>query len=184
MRFKQIKHPKDNLELQSLYKEIAESGVQGSEEGVPINLFTSQSERPDILQAGWAFFKGTLLQGQLPPTLKQMISMTIALQNNCRYCVVAHTFALEAMGVPKEVIESCASDPELSLVPPPQRAIIKFALKAARDPKSINDEDFQTLHNFGLSDGEIMEVIMVAACAIFTDFWADISGLPVDWEKN
>jgi uncharacterized peroxidase-related enzyme len=109
-----------------------------------------------------------------------MISMTIALQNNCRYCVVAHSFALEALGVSKEVIESCASDPELSLVPPPQRAFIKFGLKAARDPKSMSDEDFQTLRDYGLSDGEIMEVIMVVACATFTDFWADISGLPVD----
>ncbi len=183
-RFKQIKNPGDNLELQALYKEITEAGMQGSEEGLPINLFTSQSERPDILQAVWAFFKAIFLEGQLPPTLKQMISMTIALQNNCRYCVVAHTFALEAMGVPKEVIESCARDPELSLVPPPQRAIIKFGLKATRNPKSITDEDFQTLQGYGLSDGEIMEVIMVVACAMFTDFWADISGVPVDWEKN
>jgi uncharacterized peroxidase-related enzyme len=178
--FKQIKNPGDNLELQALYQEMIEAGVQGSEEGVPLNLFTSQAERPDILQAGWAFFKGILLGGQLPPTLKQMISMTIALQNNCRYCVVAHSFALEALGVSKEVIESCASDPELSLVPPPQRAFIKFGLKAARDPKSMSDEDFQTLRDYGLSDGEIMEVIMVVACATFTDFWADISGLPVD----
>jgi uncharacterized peroxidase-related enzyme len=113
-----------------------------------------------------------------------MISMTIALQNNCRYCVVAHSFALEAMGVPKEVIESCASDPELSLVPPPQRAIIKFGLKAARDPKSMNDEDFQSLRDYGLSQGEIMEVVMMAAFTNFINFWADVSGIPVEGEEK
>jgi hypothetical protein len=50
--FRQIKDPGDNLELQALYREMIEAGVQGSEEGVPLNLFTSQAERPDIMQAG------------------------------------------------------------------------------------------------------------------------------------
>ena len=60
--------------------------------------------------------------GVVPSTVKQMILMAIAMQNDCQYCSVVHTNALEAMGVPTEVIQSCASDPELMQVPPPQRA--------------------------------------------------------------
>jgi uncharacterized peroxidase-related enzyme len=111
-----------------------------------------------------------------------MILMSIAMQNDCQYCSVAHTKALEAMGVPTAVIESCASDPELTQVPPTQRVIIKFALKTARDPKSVTDDDFQTLRDYGLSDGEIMEVTMLAACGNFLDTWADVSGIQIDWE--
>ncbi len=107
-RFNQIRDPSDNPKLGSLYKEIVEHGLG---EDIPLNLFTAQSGRPDILEATWGLFKGLLLQGQLPATVKQMISMTIAMQNDCRYCAVAHTHALEGMGVAKEVIQSCASDP-------------------------------------------------------------------------
>ena len=124
--------------------------------------------------------KGVVMEGVVPSTVKEMILMAIAMQNDCQYCSVVHTNALEAMGVPTEVIQSCASDPELAQVPPPQRAMIKLGLKTARDPKSVTDEDFQTLRDYGLSDGEIMEVTMLAACGSFLDTWAHVSGIQVD----
>ena len=182
-RFQLIKHPEDP-QLQALYKDMLENGMQGSEEDAPFNALTAMAERPDILAGMWGITKGVAVQGSLPPTLKQMIAMTIAMQNNCRYCTVGHTHALEAMGVPTEVIKSCASDPELADIPPTQRAIIKFALKTARDPRSVNDEDFQTLHNHGLSDGEIMEVVMTAAWSNLLNTWTDVSRVPVDGEEE
>jgi uncharacterized peroxidase-related enzyme len=111
-----------------------------------------------------------------------MILMAIAMQSDCRYCSVVHTNALEAMGVPTEVIQSCASDPELAQVPPTQRAMIRFGLKTARDPKSVTDEDFRNLRDHGLSDGEIMEVTMLAAAGGFLDTWAAVSGIQPDSE--
>jgi uncharacterized peroxidase-related enzyme len=181
-RFKQIKHPNGNAELEALYREAIEAGWVGSEQGVPNNAVTSLSERPDLLASTWALVKGVLMGGVVPSTVKEMILMAIAMQNDCRYCSVAHTRALEALGVPTEVIQSCASDPELAQVPPPQRAIIKFGLKAAMDPKSVTDADFETLRDYGLSDGEIMEVTMLAACGNLLDTWADVSGIQSDWE--
>ena len=181
-RFKQIKHP-DNPELKTLYKEAIEGGFVGSEEGVPINFITSQSERPDILAATLNLANKILLQGLLPPTVKQMIAMTIAMQNNCRYCVRLHTNALEAMGVPQEVIQSCASDPDLATLPPPQRAILKLALKTSRDPLSVTDADFQTVREYGLDDGEIMEVTMMAAAENFFNTWARVSQISTDGDE-
>ena len=131
-RFNEVNHP-DDPQLKELYQDVVQAGWASSKEGVPTNWFTSQAERPDILVAGWAFIKGVLMEGQLPFTVKEMIAMVIAKQSDCRYCTVGHTGALEALGVPQAVIESCASDPELSELPPPQRAIIKFGLKAAKD---------------------------------------------------
>jgi len=180
-RFHQVRDPADNPRLGSLYKEIVDHGLGAN---TPINWFTAQSTRPDILATTWGMAKGILLQGVLPPTVKQMISMTIAMQNNCRYCTVAHSNALESMGVPTEVIQSCAGDPDLAHVPPPQRAILKFGLKTARSPRSVTDADLQALRDHGLSDGEIMEVVMVAACSNFLNTWAEVSGILVDGEEH
>lgn len=104
-RFELVKDASGNPELESLYKEMVEYGW-ATPDGVPVNWITSQASRPDILAATWAFTKGTLAHGQLPPTVKQMIAMVIAMQNDCRYCEVAHTNALEAMGVSQDVIQS------------------------------------------------------------------------------
>ena len=179
-RFEQTKEAAADTKLGALYKEMLDQGVGADS---PINWFTAQSERPDIMEATWALFQGIMLRGELPPTVKEMISMTIAMQSNCRYCTVAHTNALEGMGVPTEVIESCAKDPDLAQIPPPQRAMIKFGLKTAKNPGSVTDADIDALRDHGLTDGEIMEVAMVAACAMFLDIWADVSGILVDSEE-
>ena len=181
-RFRQIKHP-DTPELKALYKEAMDAGFVGSEEGVPINLVTSLAERPDILAASLTLAGSIVLQGLLPPTVKQMIAMTIAMQNNCQYCTRLHTNALEAMGIPQEVIQNCASDPDLTQLPPPQRAILKVALKTSRDPLSVTEDDLQTLREYGLSEGEIMEVGMMAAAENFFNTWARFSQIPIDGEE-
>jgi uncharacterized peroxidase-related enzyme len=134
------------------------------------------------LEGTWELVKRILIEGQLPATVKQMIAMTISMQNNCRYCSVTHTHALETMGVPKEVIDTCATDPSLSQLPELHRAILRCALKAAREPNAITDADYQTLRENGLRDAEIMEVAMMAAFMNFINTWADVSGIAVDGE--
>ena len=182
-RFPLVRETND-AQLQSMYKEMVGMGMVGAIPGKPFNGFTSMGERPDLMSGFWEFTKGAIVGGTLPPTVKQMVCMTIAMQNNCRYCTVAHTGALQAMGVPDEVIKSCAADPELSEVPPPQRAMILFALKLARDPQSLSDEDFKNLRSFGLSDGEIMELIMVSTWATAINIWTDASQVPVDGQEE
>ncbi|NKB71568.1 MAG: peroxidase-related enzyme [Candidatus Latescibacteria bacterium] len=181
-RFNMNKTP-DNPQVQELYREIAEYGLQGVEEGTPLNTWTVLADRSDLLQGLWGLTKSVVISGSLPPTVKQMIAMTIAMQNNCRYCTVAHTHALEAMGVPTDVVKSCAADPDLADIPPSQRAILKFALKTTRDPRSVTDEDFQALQRHGLSDGEIMEVIMMAAWSDLLNTFTDVTQVPVDGEE-
>jgi uncharacterized peroxidase-related enzyme len=179
-RFDQIKEPRNHPDLEALYQEIIDNGFG---KDVPVNWFTAQSERPDILATTWGFVKGILLQGMLPPTVKQMISLIVSMYNNCRYCTVAHTKALEAMGVPTEVIDSVTTDLNLAEVPPPQRAILQFALKAAQAPESVTDDDYHALREHGLNNGEIMEVAMMAAFTNFINAWAEVSGIPVDAEE-
>ena len=68
-------------------------------------------------------------------------------------------------------------------VPPPQRAILKFGLKIAQDPKSVTDEDVRALRDQGLSDGEIIEVVMLAATANFFETWAAVSAIVIEGEE-
>ncbi len=182
-RFSLVKHPEDPR-LRTLYREMVERGMQGVEEGIPINGLIAMGERPDLLSGMWEFTKSIVLQGSLPPTVKEMIGMVIAMQNNCRYCTVGHTHALEAMGVPSEVIKSCAADPELTAVSPSQRAMIQFALKTVRDPRSVTDADLQNLRDHGLSDGEIIELIMMASWATMINIWTEVSEVPVDGQEE
>lgn len=177
-RFPLVRDPSGSPEVERLYGEINEAGFGA--DGVPIHWFTSQATRPDILASTWALAKGLLAEGRLPPTLKQLITMTISAQSSCRYCTAAHSSALQGLGIDKDVIERAAKDPTLSEFPPAYRAAVAFSLKAARDPRSVTDADRDALRDAGWSDGEIMEVVMLVAYTHFTNTWADVSGIPVD----
>lgn len=167
-----------NPELEKLYRDLVEQGF--AREGRPTNWFTSQAIRPDILAVTWPALRGILLEGKLPPSLKQMIALVLSAQNSCRYCEAAHTGALEAMGVPQEIIASSVDDPEMRDLSTPQRVVLKFALKVARTPREVNAEDYAALQQVGFSRGEIMEIIMTAALNEFINIWADASGIPLD----
>ena len=60
------------------------------------------------------------------------------------------------------------------------KIILKFAVRTAKDPNAVKEEDFQKLREHGLSDEEIMEVIMMAAFTNFINIWADAAGIDVD----
>ena len=178
-RFSQIKRPEDP-DLAAAYERALAMGFTGAEDGVPSNWVTSQSARPDLLQANLDYAARVFGQGRLPLTVKQLLLMTVAMQSDCKCCLVAHSSALEKMGVPKDVIESCARDPEMANVPPAQRAILKFGLKVARDPKSITDADVEALRDHNFSDGEIMEIAMVAGLGKILDLWSEVGGVALD----
>src|SRR5262249_39817213 len=158
-----------NPRLKALYKEIVDAGFG---EEFPLDWFTSQAGRPDILEVNWALVRGLLLEGELPPTLKHMIIVRVSTTNDCRYCRVIHTHALEALGIPPEVIDALTTDVNPAKLAPVQRVVVEFAPKTAANPKSISEEDFKSLRSHGLSNGEIMEIAMIAAFANYLNAWA------------
>ena len=180
-RFEPIPDPSANPEVEELYRAIVDAGM-GSE--TPISWFQVQSGRPDILEATWKLVRGLLLEGELPGTLKHMILIRIAADHGCRYCRVLHSNVLEAMGVPAEVIDSVTTDVNPAKLPPVQRAIVEFAVKAAADPQSVSEDDFRTLRANGLGQGEIIEATMIAALANFLDSWAEVSGILPPGERE
>lgn len=178
-RFNQVGDPTKNGTLAALYQDMLENGF-GDE--APINWLTSQSSRPDILAGTWEFSKGMLLQGELPMMVKQMIAATIAARNDCNYCQELHGNTLIMLGVSKALVSSCVSDPELTEVPQPHRAILQFAIKVSRNPGKVNTEDIKEMQARGLTKSEILEVMALSAYCNFINTWADISRIRIEKE--
>ncbi|MFT5599291.1 MAG: putative peroxidase-related enzyme, partial [Chitinophagales bacterium] len=154
-----------DAELTQIYQDIVANGF--GVEGKPISFFTAMASRPDIINVVWQFSKAIIVEGLLPASVKQMIALSISRQNNCQYCSVMHRGALEATGVEAMVVESCANDPDTTSLSEPNRSIVQFALKAARTPAQVNDDDYGKLAELGLSDEEIAEALAIAG---FTNF--------------
>ncbi|HRQ40169.1 MAG TPA: hypothetical protein PLD25_19840 [Chloroflexota bacterium] len=122
-----------------------------------------------------AFFQNI----SLPQTLIAMISYCIPTAKNCHYCAANGELHCRSLGIDEEILEKLAKDLD-SVNPKRVRAIIKFALKCALDPQSLMAEDYDQVRDQGVSDEELLEIIMIAAVANFSDTLADALKIEVD----
>jgi uncharacterized peroxidase-related enzyme len=143
----------------------------------PVKLITSMSVRPDLAKATWGMMKNLMTEGQLPPSVKQLIMMVISTQADCRYCAFSHQGALKSMGIDESVIKDCLDDPMSAEIPELHRHITQFAAKSAKNPNSITDDDLNQLRDVGVSDDELIEIGVIVGFSKFLNTWADASGI-------
>jgi uncharacterized peroxidase-related enzyme len=177
-RFKAI-DPADDPAVKAVYDEVEAAGFSP----VP-NWFSSMSARPDLMATSLHLGKALMLEGQLPPSISQMVVIAVSAQNKCQYCTVAHSAQARMVGVPDDVVSGLAGL-DLALLAPVDRALVSFALKAAKDPNSIEQADVDGLREQGFSDGELMELIMLVGYTHLINTWSDASAIETDlmWKK-
>jgi AhpD family alkylhydroperoxidase len=82
--------------------------------GVP-NIFATMAQSPAALEAYLAF-NGALSGGNLSPTLREQIALTVAGENACDYCASAHTFVAKSVGVDASEAAHAASNPRTKVL--------------------------------------------------------------------
>jgi alkylhydroperoxidase family enzyme len=83
------------------------------------------------------------------------------------------------LGVDPETMNELVNNVAI-LSPAKTRDLLAFAVKCARDPQSIGEEDFATLRGHGLSQEEIVEAIAMSALAVYANIMADATGVEDD----
>jgi alkylhydroperoxidase family enzyme len=110
-----------------------------------------------------------------------MILYTIAKSNNCMYCSATNELACRTLGVDEAALETLVEDLP-SFTPQRVRVIIEFALKIAHDRQNLVAEDYDKVRAQGISDAELVEIVLVAAVGVFNDTVADALMIDVDSE--
>ena len=62
---------------------------------------------------------------------------------------------------------------------PQTRGMLDFAVRLTRDPTSMRETDVQTLRGLGLSDEQILSVVLITCCFNFMTRHADGIGVDV-----
>lgn len=161
-------------ELRALYREM------GLAEGkAPSNFFTGMALRPDLLRGAWALTK-SLYGGQLPDRLRELILTAVSAHHEAHYCCLAHAAKLRQLDVPADQIESVLKDPQFRALPDPERGVLCFALRLSQDPNRVDTKEFENLRAAGYSDELLMEVVMTAAFANWSNTWSSAADILLD----
>lgn len=170
------------LELDSAPKEVVEVYLDFQRRmgfPAPPNFIKTQGHSLAVARGTWGLVQNVLVGGLLPRTLKEMMFVAISQARRCRYCVAAHLACCRMLGIEPGALESLVANVN-DLSPPKVRDIIQFGLKCASDPQSLTDGDFADLRSHGLGQSEIIEVIAMAALAVYANTIADATGMPDD----
>jgi alkylhydroperoxidase family enzyme len=108
-----------------------------------------------------------------------MILYTIAETSNCEYCSAGNELTCRTLGVDEETLSGLVED--IGNVSPQRiAAIIEFALKVSHDPQGLVAEDYDRVREQGITDEELVEIILIAAIGNYTDTLADALKIEVE----
>ena len=166
----------ENPEVKAIYDEIrAELGF-----GIVPNLFKSMAHRPGFLRANWIKFRSTILYGEIPRTLKEMVGVSISQANGSSYALKVHLHGLSALGMSEEVLNLLIEDFDACPLPDREKTAIRFGLFAATHPHQMTAERFTEMRDHGLTDDEIYELIATANLFTGVNQYTDAIKLEVD----
>ena len=165
-----------DAKVRAIYDEISrELGF-----GMVPNLFKSMATVPDLLEANWKKFRATMLTGQVPRTLKEMMGVAISQANQSPYALQVHLHSLSALGISEEVLRLLVADFANCPLPRRQKAAIQFALQAATQPHSVTAADYQNLSDLGIDRAEVFEIVATANLFTAVNQYTDTIALEID----
>ena len=145
--------------------------------GMIPNLHGVMAESPEILEAYKAmndfFSKSSLTQEEI-----NVIWLTINVENNCHYCVPAHTAIAKSMKIADNVINALRD--QKPMPNPKLEALRTFTQRLIRERGNIDATTIQAFMDAGYTKKNILEVILGYSQKIMSNYVNHIADTPID----
>lgn len=123
------------------------------------NVFLTLAHRPEEFRAFFAYHDALMLkQSGLSKAEKEMIVVATSGVNQCPYCVVAHGAILRIYAKNPYIADQVAVNHRKADISPREKAMLDFAVKLARTPELIADDDHVKLLEHGFSHEDIWDI--------------------------
>ena len=107
------------------------------------------------------------------------VNYIVSERHNCEYCSANNELLCRNVGIDEATLAQLARD--LGNVNPMRiRVIIEFAVKMSKEPLNVTHEDFESMRDYGVTDEEILEIVLVTANIVSAILIADTLKVPVE----
>lgn len=167
--------------VQAVYDEIMET--MGSP--TVLNSLKALGNNPTVLRGVWSMLKATLIEGEIPELLKQLILFKISIVAGNEYCTSLHAYAalnLDPTLTYDDLVALSGGQCSANL-PPSFPVAIDVVSRASLEPKSIKDPGWvfeDELRDEGFSESEIDELLAVGYFSVMMNMLIDAYDVP--WE--
>ncbi|MDF2370773.1 MAG: carboxymuconolactone decarboxylase family protein [Rhizobiaceae bacterium] len=151
-------------------------------------LHGTMADAPPLL-AAYNFAHQQFMATTLTDEEKTVVWQTINVENNCHYCVPAHTGIAKMMKVDDAITEALRNETPLPTAK--LEALRTFTLVMLRDRGFVSDADTRAFLDAGFTETNILEIILGAAQKLMSNYTNHFAKTPVDqvfqkfaWQKK
>ena len=179
-RFKMVSYEQASPQVQEIYDDTKKT----LQLPFVLNWFKCQGDNELLLKGNWSKLKNTLMEGQVPNVLKQLIIYNVSKERGCNYCSHAHGIFADSMSsmISDENGFRATQSMNSPSMPVSYKTAIQVVTKAALNHSQISDEDFAKLEEAGFTSKEIQELMAQADLVNMLNTIADVSGIKIDNE--
>jgi alkylhydroperoxidase family enzyme len=178
----QIEYGEASSEVRAIYDEITDTMGSTS----VLNFLKTLGHNPHVLRAVWSMLKGTVVEGEVPALLKQLILFRISTIAGNQYCTKLHGHAALNLDptLTYDDLNALSGGECSANLPPSFPVAIEIVSRASLQPKSVDDPDWNfedELRDEGFSESEIDELIAVGFFSVMMNMLTDTYDVP--WES-
>lgn len=147
--------------------------------GMVPNLFTIMANAPVALD-GFLSLTKALSRGRLTARQREIVALAVGQENECRYCLSAHTASSKGVGLDDAgALKARSGNGD----DPFERALALFAKAVVRQRGHVLDKDIERARKAGIDDGLVMEVIANVVANTFTNYVNEVADTEIDFPE-
>jgi uncharacterized peroxidase-related enzyme len=145
--------------------------------GVLPNMFLTWAHSPVALDA-YMKLSGVAGEGTLTAKQREQIALTVGEENACGYCVSAHSVIGNMVGLKAAEIDAAR---QANAGNARDVAILELAQAITRERGHLSTAEVNAFKARGLSDADILEVLVNVVLNIFTNYTNHIAATEIDF---
>ena len=142
------------------------------------NFSKAFAARPEVYRA-WVQLNGSIKEG-MDLRRYELATIAAAAQLRSSYCALAHGSVLLKQFMDADELQAVIADHGNAGLDETDVAIMDLAEKVAADASSVTQADIDRLRSLGLSDTDIVDVVLAAAARCFFSKTLDALGARAD----
>ncbi len=141
------------------------------------NILGVMAHAPATLEA-YMTLSGLFDKTSLSPTERQVVLLAISAENECTYCVAAHTAIAQMQNVDADVVEAIRNGEPI--LDDKLEALRRFAVEIVTTRGWPSDEVKQAFHDAGYSEAQALEVILGVGMKTLSNYTNHAADTPLD----
>jgi len=158
--------------------------------GMIPNMYSTMANNPALLDSYNHAYKTFRENAGLTSQEQEIIFLSIAFENECDYCMAAHSFVADKMSkVPTEITNAIRNNTEIENAK--YKALSQFSRVMTAKRGNLSQDDIDSFLNAGYTENHILGVITGIGIKTMSNYFNHVFNTPIDdafkgraWSKS